>query len=120
VKIKLYELQTNSGIRTLAALMQPALNYPAPIKTSAGSPVSTGHKFGERRRPVVSSTFVAVRDVDLLDLLLQCQLPGLAVDSPRHLASLPHEATLVGYLASAVDDRSVPQVEQDLRATIWQ
>jgi hypothetical protein len=75
-----------------------------------------GHKFGERRRPVVSSIFAAVRDVALLDLRLRCQLPGLALDSPRHLAFLPHEATPVSHLTSAVDDRSVPRVEQELRA----
>jgi hypothetical protein len=33
-----------------------------------------GHKFGERRRPVVSSTLVVVRDVELLDLRLRCPL----------------------------------------------
>ena len=76
-----------------------------------------GHKFGERRRPVCILDFRRCsRDVALLYLRLRCQLPGLALDSPRHLAFLPHEATPVSHLTSAVDDRSVPRVEQELRA----
>jgi hypothetical protein len=78
--------------------------------------ISTGHKFAERRRRVASATFGVVRDVDLLDLHLQCPLPEPALGLPRHQAFLPHGATLAGRLTSAVDDLSVPRVEQEPHA----
>jgi hypothetical protein len=82
--------------------------------------LSRGHKFAERRHPAVSSTSVVVRDADLLALRLRRPPAGLASDLPRRLVFLLREATPAGHPASAVDDRSVPRVEQALRATSCQ
>jgi hypothetical protein len=95
-----------------------------PTQLDAGAPrfcqsdVSRGRKFGERHHWAAPAAFVGVRYVDLFARRLRCQLASLALGLPRRLAFLPHEAKAAGHSKSAVDDPSVPGVEQDLRGTI--
>jgi hypothetical protein len=66
-------------------------------------PFSRVHKFGERRHWGAPSAFVAV--------------PSLAQGLARSPAFPYHEATVAGHLRWAVGGRSVPEVQQGLRAT---
>jgi hypothetical protein len=101
--------------------VQASLRRPLPLIVSEPAvtgDVSRGRRFGEHRHRAAPSAFVVVHCADRFARRLHCQLAGLALGLPRYRPFLRHGATVAGHSKSAVDDLSVPGVEQ--RVPIWQ